>query len=554
MLLGYRIIDVNLPTVTKTIPRVISCRGVRILGKEQLFEVLTTKRDGSYPQLLNAGLSLNISPAHKYYLENQNNQLSWVYRDGDRVDRKSIPNPNMQSIVVDVPKGASMDKYGIYGDKAIPLVILAEYKDVTGTTRGYIVAEDGVDALSIMSLTVDELLNKAQLKEARQTREGRTNIGGIANAYIREGTIVAKSKYAENQSFFTITFITEKVANQQRMQQTQNVQAQQQRVQSQQAVQQQRPQAMQQRVQAQSGMQGRPVSQAQQPKPPIQAMGTRMVTVEPNELIVTVVPNKYCNNPTLTKLYLHDKVKEVSPDALVGCMNFAEFQTDSNNPHLRAVGGMLFSKYGAELIRVPPASANNVGQIPPYVQIIRKGAFRGCQSVRSIEIPSTVKCIESGAFCGLPNLEVVKCSAVQICSDAFVDCPKLHTFRLGYGVKVIEGTLIRNSPLLKYLILPDSIQKLKPMTYAAMTLDGYAAETKVHKLIENSGIQHIFVPNADKTTLNSWYSSLYTDDKMYNTSNGHRFYFRQNSENNLQQAGWINATELQEILVYIRKP
>ena len=153
---GYRVLDINLPTATKKIPRTVAYRGVRVLGKEQLYEVLTTKRDGTYPQLVNACLSLSVSPTHKYCMENQNNMICWVYRDGARVDRKSLPNPNMQSIVVDTPKGASIDKYGVYGDKAIPYVILAEYKDSAGNVRGYIVAEDGTDALNVLSLTTAE--------------------------------------------------------------------------------------------------------------------------------------------------------------------------------------------------------------------------------------------------------------------------------------------------------------------------------------------------------------------------------------------------------------
>jgi hypothetical protein len=192
-------------------------------------------------------------------------------------------------------------------------------------------------------------------------------------------------------------------------------------------------------------------------------------------------------------------------------------------------GGLLISKNGAEFLRCPPKTTTNITGMPKYTKKIAAGAFRGVTNLHTLIIPPTVEEIEAGAFVDCPNLTQVTVFSKIIHEDVFVNCPNLSTLMIAKGVEKITGTLVRNCPKLQFLVLPDTLLSIESKTYAEWLPNGIAAEQRLHKLIEYTPIRFIFAP----TTMLNYVSNFYTDNSMYDTRNGKKFMFLQNTEQNL---------------------
>lgn len=524
---GYRVLDVALrPTLPKLGNAIINST-IKTLDVYNILKILYSRDGNKYYRFVNARLGYSISESEMYYLCTNGSNLAWgKYIGGHYTDFKYIPDYTTISFDRLSLEGleGSLSAYGTYGERYPIYVIIAEYKDEKGNSLGYIVADSNSESNSLEFLPPQKLIEKVRL------REEKAGVKCIANAYLREGTIVAKSKFNETDSFVTIHICPEgtKVNNQQA-----NVQAQQRAI-----FQQQQEIAKQQAIKQQQAARqqtAQPEARAVQPtvRPNVPTAQTAPVgdgvSYIPAEL--TELKKGQLMRKPLTKLVVHEKVTSISPDSLLLCPNFALFEVSKSNLHMCSPGGLLMSKDGTTLLRCPSSSTLDIKQIPNYIRVIAKGAFRGCQNLRTVTIPSTVQRIEAGAFCCVPNLTTVICYAKEICEDAFTDCPNLEVLVLGFGVQKIAGTIVRNSPKLKVLVLPDSVQAITPKKYAAMTEKGYEPAICEHKLIEEYNIRYVFAPNTPQAK--QWVLNLYTDERMYSTE-PKRFKYATNSLNNLR--------------------
>jgi len=579
---GYRVADIAFKSLVpmigqvgnNTIEKGVESFMVRTLDIYQILQLLYAEVDGKYYRFINArlGYKLNSNSNITYYL---NSPKRWVF-DGDRShkpDEKYIPAYNiitLSNLVVDAMDSKTLDSYGNYGEKISPYVILAEYVSDANVTMGYLVANANVSALNqVDALSVNKLVDRVKLFEKHTGKKG------LANAYLREVNgkyiIVPKVKYNEIDSFITVhvgkganyytdisgkrvsgkpklksafdndmnnvdlTGMVKEVASEEDLYSIDFSDFTE--------VKNSRPSMSTVTKSVNNAPVRKPNVTSNRSKLTALPSGNDRVLTIPDELEELVQGQIYKNN--LTRLIVHAGVREISPDALLLCEDFNSFVVDKSNQHLCSAGGLLISKNGSTLLRCPPKNKTTMKNIPKgYMKVIGKGAFRGCVNITEMIIPETVERVEAGAFCGAENLQRIVCYAQEIDEDAFVDCPNLREIILGYGVEVIKGTMVRNSPKLKYIVLPDSLKIIESKTYNAIEKGGYSSNSTLHKMIESSGVKYIFAPNSPNAS--TWVRNLFTDNSMYSTG-VKKFSFLVNSSENLAK---YNISALEK---YIRR-
>lgn len=143
------------------------------------------------------------------------------------------------------------------------------------------------------------------------------------------------------------------------------------------------------------------------------------------------------------------------------------YTVDPDNPYFKAVDGVLYSKNGAVLLRVPGGrdddvfvvpdgvrvigdsafyheySETSVGPrrviLPEGVTVIREYAFCGCSNLESVTLPSTLKTIDACAFSdtGLTQIDLPD-GLEEIGDCAFTDT-KFTSIRIPESVECIRG-------------------------------------------------------------------------------------------------------------------
>ncbi len=133
--------------------------------------------------------------------------------------------------------------------------------------------------------------------------------------------------------------------------------------------------------------------------------------------------------------------------------NISYFEIEEDNPYFKTVDGLLYSKDGTHLVRIPPNCANRDIVIEDSVTTIDEYSAFICR-IRSISFPSSLKTIKKFAFC--------KCIAANN-----------STFSLSEGLETIEDGAF-NSSQIPSIVFPDSLTSLS--YYAFVNLN----TNKVH--------------------------------------------------------------------------
>lgn len=105
-----------------------------------------------------------------------------------------------------------------------------------------------------------------------------------------------------------------------------------------------------------------------------------------------------------------------------------EFIVENDNPTLKAVDGVLFSKDGKSLIIYPCKKAGDSYEIPEGVEIISDSAFQN-STITSVTFPSTLKRIEKNGFMysKLNGDLVIPKSVTYIGTSAYYGCSDLSS-------------------------------------------------------------------------------------------------------------------------------
>ncbi len=150
----------------------------------------------------------------------------------------------------------------------------------------------------------------------------------------------------------------------------------------------------------------------------------------------------------LTSVEIPDSVRKIGENVFDGCSSLREIRVSPGNKKFRSRDGILFGK--GTLLVFPAGKDLKHYAIPRYVKEIADGAFSGCISLVSVDIPDSVWMIGEGAFWGCTSLTSVKipASVTEIGEDTFRDCSSLESVVIPDSVTEIgEGAFAGCSSL-----------------------------------------------------------------------------------------------------------
>jgi len=125
---------------------------------------------------------------------------------------------------------------------------------------------------------------------------------------------------------------------------------------------------------------------------------------------------------SLTSINIPASVHEIENSVFAGCKSLTNIAVAVDNPNFSSQGGILYDKDKTELIAYPSAKGN-VTNISTSVTRIGSEAFRDCESLTGVTIPSSVESIGLWAFAWCQNIVsiTIPANVTQIEQEAFRD-------------------------------------------------------------------------------------------------------------------------------------
>lgn len=136
------------------------------------------------------------------------------------------------------------------------------------------------------------------------------------------------------------------------------------------------------------------------------------------------------NNCTNVKqIHFPATCKNIRSGCFRYCSSLERITVSPDNPVLKDIDGVLFSKTGEQLICYPTNKEGRMYSIPKGTKIICESAFFKCRDLERLDIPQSVTTINNAAFMNCINLKTVNIPLlVQELSDfAFYGCIQLKT-------------------------------------------------------------------------------------------------------------------------------
>ncbi len=149
-----------------------------------------------------------------------------------------------------------------------------------------------------------------------------------------------------------------------------------------------------------------------------------------------VSPSAFRSCPGLTEItlpaggeWLATKGKEYTFTLFRDCSALRAVWIDGDDPQIRSVDGVLFTKDGTTLLCYP-AGREGAYEIPDGVTAIAFGAFMGSRNLTAVTLPGTVTEIRIFAFQKCTSLTSlhIPYSVTLISGSAFYDCDNLTAF------------------------------------------------------------------------------------------------------------------------------
>lgn len=100
---------------------------------------------------------------------------------------------------------------------------------------------------------------------------------------------------------------------------------------------------------------------------------------------------------SLKSIEIPNSVVKIGEEAFWDCESLCNISVAPENPSFKDIDGVLYSKDGRVLIKYPESKEGDSYVIPDGVTEIGDGAFWGCKSLKSIEIPRDCK-LDNRAF------------------------------------------------------------------------------------------------------------------------------------------------------------
>ena len=156
------------------------------------------------------------------------------------------------------------------------------------------------------------------------------------------------------------------------------------------------------------------------------------------------------------------------------CPSLKRITVEEDNPYMKSIDGVLYSKDGKELICYPAAKEGKSYVIQNGTENVRASAFYSNKYIENIVVPDSVISIGQGVFeecTSLKDVELPK-NIELIDYGAFKNCTSLKKITIPGNVKTIKGMAFMNCSSLETVIIPNSVTTIERAFDLCSSLNG----------------------------------------------------------------------------------
>ena len=169
--------------------------------------------------------------------------------------------------------------------------------------------------------------------------------------------------------------------------------------------------------------------------------------------VTTIGDGAFDSCVTLSEITIPDSVKEIGYYPFSRCRNLESINVSPDNEYYRSIGGILYDKDVATVIRCPQKTKKV--NIPNTIAKLENSAFEGCTLLSDISIPCSVESIGSRAFEGCTSIKKIKIppNVTSLEGNVFMDCTALTAIIIPPKVDYIRaGSVFLGCTSLSYII------------------------------------------------------------------------------------------------------
>lgn len=174
---------------------------------------------------------------------------------------------------------------------------------------------------------------------------------------------------------------------------------------------------------------------------------------------------------SLTSVTLPASVQSVFFTDFSNCPSLREILVESGSSYLKSVDGVLYSRDGSVLIRMP-GSREGTFVVPSDVGSIAQGAFATCKLLSNITLPESLTTIGASAFANCDGLTVMEIpqGVTDVGSYAFLRCKNLLKVTLPDNLEQLPSSLFDNCEALVDVNFPKALKTLGDNVFSGCKL------------------------------------------------------------------------------------
>lgn len=171
--------------------------------------------------------------------------------------------------------------------------------------------------------------------------------------------------------------------------------------------------------------------------------------------VITIADYAFHGCSSMSSIKIPVSCTSVGACAFEGCSSLEEILVDEGNTSYTSIDGVLYDKKLSILMRCPSKKNVSSVKVPLSTTMIYPGAFSGCPSLTSIDMPSVTD-IGDKAFYNCQNLSSATMPSVKTIGDgAFQNCRNLASAYMP-SVKTIDARAFESCYSLNSLDIPSA--------------------------------------------------------------------------------------------------